>query len=99
MSLYFPGTLRTNGEVLAGLLRKERRAYEKIRVWTCNALSREACHPWQCVTPALTEKQPFALGYLPGQYEDALVSPDGRWVAFTAEHVYGPEDLLVILTK
>lgn len=60
------------------------------------APSYETCDPAVCVSPALTEKQPFPLGYLPGQYEDALISPDGRWVAFTAEHVYGPEDLLVI---
>ena len=40
--------------------------------------------------------QPFPLGYLPGQYKDAFISPDGRWIAFTAEYVYGPEDLLVI---
>jgi hypothetical protein len=64
-----------------------------------NALWRETCHPTQCVSLALTEKQPFPLGYLPGQYQDALMSPDGRWVAFTAEYVYGPEDLLVILSK
>jgi hypothetical protein len=62
-----------------------------------NALSRGTCHPSQCVLPVLAEKQPFAPGYyLPGQYKDVLISPDGRWVAFTAEHVYGPEDLLVI---
>ena len=61
-----------------------------------HAPSYETCDPAVCVSPALTEKQPFPLGYLPGQYEDALISPDGRWVAFTAEHVYGPEDLLVI---
>ncbi len=61
-----------------------------------NALWRETCRPMQCVSPALGEKMPFPLGYLPGQYQDTLMSPDGRWVAFTAEHVYGPEDLLVI---
>lgn len=61
-----------------------------------SALWRETCRPTQCVSPALGEKQLFPLGYLPGQYQDAFRSPDGRWVAFTAEHVYGPEDLLVI---
>jgi hypothetical protein len=61
-----------------------------------DALSRETCRPSQCVSPALGEKQLFPLSYLPGQYKDALVSPDGCWVTFTAEHVYGPEDLLVI---
>jgi len=61
-----------------------------------NALWRETCHPTQCISPALDEKQLFPLGYLPGQYQEALISPDGRWVAFTAGHVYGPEDLLVL---
>jgi hypothetical protein len=61
-----------------------------------DALSHEACHPWVCVSPLLVEKQPFPLGYLPGRYKEALISPDGRWVAFTARHIYGLEDLLVI---
>ena len=59
------------------------------------ALTRETCAPSACVLPALARRAPFEQGYHPGQYEDALVSPDGRWVAFTAEHIYGPEDLLV----
>ncbi len=61
-----------------------------------DTLSRESCPLSRCVSPALAEKQLFPLGYLPGQYETPLVSPDGRWIAFTAEHIYGPEDLLVI---
>ena len=61
-----------------------------------DTLSRESCPLSRCVSPALAEEQPFPLGYLPGQYKTPLVSPDGRWVAFTAEHIYGPEDLLVI---
>ncbi len=58
--------------------------------------SRERCDPETCVSPNLIDKQLFPWGYLPGEYPDPLISPDGRWVAFTAEHVYGPEDLLVI---
>jgi hypothetical protein len=60
-----------------------------------DALVHETCAPLVCVLPALAEKEPFEQGYYPGRYEDALISPDGRWVAFTAEHIYGPEDLLV----
>lgn len=37
-----------------------------------------------------------ALDYFPGKYDRTSVSPDGRWIAFTARHVYGPEDLLVM---
>ncbi|MBE9507517.1 MAG: hypothetical protein IMY86_05655 [Chloroflexi bacterium] len=60
-----------------------------------DALSREPCSRSTCVHPGLAEMHPGG-GYFPGQYETPLVSPDGRWVAFTAEHIYGPEDLLVI---
>ncbi len=58
-------------------------------------LSRESCSRSTCVNPGLAEVYPGG-GYFPGQYETVLVSPDRRWVAFTARHVYGPEDLLVI---
>jgi len=61
-----------------------------------DALTHETCAPSVCVLPALAKRELFEQGYHPGQYEDALISPDGRWVAFTAEHIYGPEDLLVI---
>ncbi len=61
-----------------------------------DVLSRETCLQSVCVLPALAEREPFEQGYHPGQYEDVLTSPDGHWVAFTAEHIYGPEDLLVI---
>lgn len=61
------------------------------------APSYETCKPGECVSPALAEKKYFPpLHYLPGHFEDPVVSPDGRWVAFTARHVYGPEDLLII---
>ena len=60
------------------------------------ALTRETCAPSACIWPALAKREPFEQGYHPGQYEDALISPDGCWVAFTAEHIYGPEDLLVM---
>jgi hypothetical protein len=61
-----------------------------------DTISRETCLPSLCVLPALAKREPFEQGYHPGQYEDALISPDDRWVAFAAEHIYGPEDLLVI---
>jgi hypothetical protein len=54
---------------------------------------REPCNPRECVRPHLAYTP---SGYYPGVYPEALVSPDGRWVAFTAEHIFGPEDLLVI---
>jgi len=60
------------------------------------ALTHETCAPLVCVLPALAKRESSEQGYHPGQYEDALISPDGHWVAFTAEHIYGPEDLLVI---
>jgi hypothetical protein len=59
-------------------------------------LSYERCDPTQCIVPVLAEKQRFRLGYLPGAYGDAIVSPDQRWVAFTARHAFGPSDLLVV---
>jgi hypothetical protein len=61
-------------------------------------LSREFCSRSTCVNPRLAEVYPGG-GYFPGQYEAVLISPDGRWIAFTAEHVYGPEDLLVISSE
>jgi hypothetical protein len=54
---------------------------------------REPCNPRKCVRPHLAYTP---SGYYPGVYPEPLVSPDGRWVAFTAEHIFGPEDLLVI---
>jgi len=57
---------------------------------------RETCTHSACVLPALAKRKSFEQGYYPGKYGDALVSPDGRWVAFTARHIYGPEDLLVV---
>jgi hypothetical protein len=35
----------------------------------------------------------------PEHFEDAVISPNEQWVVFTAEHLYGPEDLLVIKVK
>ncbi len=64
-----------------------------------DALTHETCAPSVCVLPALAKREPFEQGYYPGQYEDALFSPDGRWVAFTTKHIYGPEDLLVISSE
>ncbi|MBL7063114.1 MAG: hypothetical protein ISS49_02750 [Anaerolineae bacterium] len=61
-----------------------------------DALSQEICATSKCVLPALAARKQFEQGYYPGAYGDAFISPDDRWVAFTAEHIYGPEDLLVI---
>ena len=61
-----------------------------------DALSQETCATSKCVLPALAARKQFEQGYYPGEYGDAFISPDDRWVAFTAEHIYGPEDLLVI---
>jgi len=62
-----------------------------------DALSDETCVPGVCVSPALAEKKDFPpLHYLPGHFEDPVISPDNRWIALTSRHVYGPEDLLVI---
>jgi len=50
----------------------------------------------------LGERGPRAiatLDYFPGKYPRTPISPDGRWIAFTARHVYGPEDLLVMLQE
>ncbi|HIE38548.1 MAG TPA: hypothetical protein EYH30_10565 [Anaerolineales bacterium] len=58
-------------------------------------LSRELCLPSTCVHPGLAEVYAGG-GYFPGQYGTPLLSPDGRRVAFTAWHIYGPEDLLVL---
>lgn len=60
-----------------------------------DVLLREPCSRSTCVHPGLAKTYPGG-GYFPGQYETPLVSPDGHWVAFTAEHVYGPEDLLIL---
>lgn len=59
----------------------------------------ETCPPATCVCPALAPRELYEQGYYPGQYEEALISPDGRWVAFTAEYIYGPEDLLIISNR
>ncbi len=61
------------------------------------SLHRRTCNPGQCVTPGLTVQAGFPPpGYFPGNFGDPMLSPNGRRVAFTARHVYGPEDLLVL---
>lgn len=30
---------------------------------------------------------------------DGLVSPDGRWIALVARHIYGPEDVLIVAAQ
>ncbi len=37
--------------------------------------------------------------YRPGRYAKALVSPNGQWIAFTVQHIYGPEDLLIAASE
>ncbi len=61
------------------------------------ALYRQTCDPSRCVQPVLALAPGFPPpGYFAGHFGDPLLSPDGRRVAFTARHVYGPEDLLVM---
>lgn len=50
-----------------------------------------------------------ADGVSPAEYEpvtrplclksDGYVSPDGRWVAMVTQHVYGPQDIVVLTSK
>lgn len=54
---------------------------------------REFCTRAACVEPCLEDGPP---PYFPGHYATTLLSPDGRWAAFTVQHTYGPEDLLVM---
>lgn len=61
------------------------------------SLYRRTCAPSQCVTPGLTAQTGFPPpGYFSGHFGDPVLSPDSRWVAFTARHIYGPEDLLML---
>lgn len=66
------------------------------RLYTADeaTLTGQTCAPQICVKPYLSTEW-FFSGH---QSPEALVSPDGQWIAFTARHVYGPEDLLVIST-
>jgi len=57
------------------------------------AVIREFCARADCVEPRLEDGPP---PYFPGHYATTLLSPDGRWAAFTVRHTYGPEDLLVM---
>jgi hypothetical protein len=54
---------------------------------------RDFCTRATCVEPCLSSGPPPTF---PGHYATTLLSPDGRWAAFTVQHTYGPEDLLVI---
>ncbi|MDW7991467.1 MAG: hypothetical protein RMK65_04865 [Anaerolineae bacterium] len=61
------------------------------------SLHRRACDPSRCVTPGLATPKGFsAPGYFSGHFGEPLLSPSGHRVAFTARHIYGPEDLLVL---
>jgi hypothetical protein len=58
-----------------------------------DAMAREFCARASCVEPCLSAGPPPIF---PGHYATTLLSPDGRWAAFTVRHTYGPEDLLVL---
>jgi hypothetical protein len=58
-----------------------------------DAVTREFCTRAECVEPRLAAGPP---PHFPGHYATTLLSPDGRWAAFTVRHTYGPEDLLVM---
>lgn len=64
-------------------------------------LARTTCAFDDCVRPLLTEYNDLysPTPRYPEHFEDAVISPNEQWVAFTAEHIYGPEDLLVIKIK
>lgn len=64
-------------------------------------LSRRTCPFDDCVRPLLTEviRLYSPKPRYPEHFRDAVISPDEQWVVFTAEHIYGPEDLLVIQVK
>lgn len=62
-----------------------------------DGLYRAPCPGGACVRPLLTRNYlPADRLYFAGQYEEVLPSPDGKWYAFVARHVYGPEDLLIV---
>jgi len=56
------------------------------------SLTRNTCSPKVCILPLL-DTEWFFSGR---QSSEAFISPDGHWIAFTARHGYGPEDLLII---
>ncbi|QLQ08979.1 MAG: helix-turn-helix transcriptional regulator [Anaerolineae bacterium] len=61
-----------------------------------DGLYRAPCPNGACVRPLLTKTyQPADRLYFAGHYAEVLPSPDGRWYAFVAQHVYGPEDLVL----
>lgn len=55
------------------------------------------CPVSACLTPLI---EPFYAGsgqaYFPGHYPQVFPSPDDRWRAVVAWHIYGPEDLVII---
>ena len=57
------------------------------------SLTQNTCGFHACIKPRL-DTEWFFSGR--SGSSDGLISPDGRWIAFTARHVYGPEDLLII---
>ncbi len=62
-----------------------------------DGLYREPCPNGACVRPLLSEYyEPADRLYFAGRHADVLASPDGKWYALVARHVYGPEDLVVV---
>ena len=57
----------------------------------------QPCPGGVCVKSYL---EPFYAGsgqeFFPGHYPAVLPSPNGRWHALVAWHIYGPEDLVLI---
>lgn len=74
----------------------QRAESRRLRETRALSIARPAL-PNRYVTPGLTAQAGFPPpGYFSGRFGDPLLPPDGRRVAFTARHVYGPEDLLVL---
>jgi hypothetical protein len=62
-------------------------------------LERVTCIYSKCVRPLLSQDYVHATPpRYPLSFKEAVISPDQKWIAFVAEHVYGPEDLLLIST-
>jgi hypothetical protein len=62
-------------------------------------LKRDTCDYSSCVRPLLEKDYMHTWSpspQYPAHFDDSVKSPDGKWIAFKAKYVYGPEDLLVI---
>lgn len=66
------------------------------------ALARTTCNYSECILPRLARDYVHTwspVQFYPASFDDSVISPGGRWVAFKAKYTYGPEDLLVIATR